>query len=83
LPKILNISNSHPKSALEMIELIGQNLSKTPKIKVVPRSDLEADVTVGSNSLLKEILGEWNWKPLDATIQKFSQWYVDNRLKIT
>jgi UDP-glucuronate 4-epimerase len=83
LPKILNISNSHPKSALEMIELIGQNLSKTPKIKVVPRSDLEADVTVGSNDLLKEILGEWNWKPLDATIQKFSQWYVDNRLKIT
>jgi UDP-glucuronate 4-epimerase len=83
LPKILNISNSHPKSALEMIELIGQNLSKTPKITVVPRSDLEADVTVGSNDLLNEIIGEWNWRPLDETIQKFSQWYLDNRTKIT
>jgi UDP-glucuronate 4-epimerase len=83
LPKILNISNSHPKSALEMIELLAQNLSKTPKIKVVPRSDLEADVTVGSNELLTEIIGEWNWKPLDETIQKFSRWYLDNHLRIT
>ena len=83
LPKILNISNSHPKSALEMIELIAQNLKKAQKIKVVPRSDLEADVTVGSNYLLNEIIGKWNWKPLDETIQKFSQWYVDNRSKIT
>jgi hypothetical protein len=50
---------------------------------VVPRSDLEADVTVGSNDLLNEIIGEWNWKPLDETIQKFSQWYLNNRFKIT
>jgi nucleoside-diphosphate-sugar epimerase len=83
LPKTLNISNSHPKSALEMIELIAENLNKEPKIKVVPRSDLEADVTIGSNDLLKKVIGQWNWKSLEETIQNFSQWYLDNRSKIT
>jgi UDP-glucuronate 4-epimerase len=83
LPKILNISNSHPKSALEMIELIAQNLDKAPKIKVVPRSDLEADVTLGSNDLLYEILGQWQWRPLIETIENFSKWYLDNRSKVT
>jgi UDP-glucuronate 4-epimerase len=83
LPKILNISNSNPKSALEMIELIAQDLSKTPKIRVVPRSDLEADITIGSNDLLNEIIGQWDWKPLDQTIQNFSNWYLAHRSKIT
>jgi hypothetical protein len=77
LPKILNISNSNPKSALEMIRLIDLNLNSKSKIKIVPRSDAEAETTIGSQLLLNKTIGDWDWIPLDLTVKNFVEWYSE------
>jgi UDP-glucuronate 4-epimerase len=76
LPLILNVANGEPKSALEMLGLLGKSLGIEPKIKVTPRSNAEANRTIGSNALLKDLIGLQPVKPFAETIEDFLKWYV-------
>jgi UDP-glucuronate 4-epimerase len=77
LPPILNIANGEPKSALEMLGHLGKNLGIEPKIRVTPRSNAEANRTIGSNVLLTDLIGLQPVKPFAETIEEFLKWYVE------
>ena len=75
LPKILNISNTEPKSARDIVDMVGAELHILPRVKIVNRSGSEADTTVGSKAILMGIIDDWEWIPISTTIKNFIEWY--------
>ncbi len=77
--EILNIGNSSPVSLKEMILTIGQALGIEPKIKQLPMQPGDVDRTYADISKAKRLIGYEPETSFDDGINKFVNWYKENK----
>ena len=73
--EILNLGNSNPITLLDMINIIGKNLNKTPKIEKLDMQAGDVETTFADISKARRII---NYEPkttFEEGIRKFVNWY--------
>lgn len=77
--EILNLGNSSPTSLKEMINTIAKVLNTEPKIKRLPMQPGDVDRTYANISKAKELLGYEPETSFEEGINKFVEWYKQNK----
>ncbi len=76
---IFNLGGSHPISLKELINVIAETVKKEPKIDQLPMQPGDVNITYSDYSHAKEIL---NYEPkvrIEEGIQKFVEWYQNDK----
>ena len=76
---IFNFGGSHPISLKELIDVIAETVKKKPKIDQLPMQPGDVNITYSDYSHAKEIL---NYEPkvrIKEGIQKFVEWYQNDK----
>ena len=75
--EIINLGNSSPTTLKEMINIIGEVLGVTPKIKELPMQPGDVDRTYADVSKAKRLLGYEPKTSFKDGIIKFVEWYKE------
>lgn len=77
--EILNLGNSSPISLKEMIKVIGNSLGVEPKIKQLPMQPGDVDRTYADITKAKNMIGYEPKVSFKDGIEKFVNWYKENK----
>ena len=77
--EILNLGNSSPVSLKEMINTIGKAVGVEPKIKQLPMQPGDVERTYADVSKAKALIGYEPKTTFEQGIQKFVNWYKENK----
>ena len=78
--EILNLGNSSPVSLKEMINIIGKAVGIEPIIKQLPMQPGDVERTYADISKAKELIGYEPKISFEKGIEKFIEWYKDNKI---
>ena len=76
--EVINLGNSSPITLKEMINIIGEVLNVTPKIKELPMQPGDVERTYADISKAKELLGYEPKTGFKEGISNFVDWYKEN-----
>ena len=79
--EILNIGNSTPISLKNMIDVIANALNVEPKIKELPIRPGDVNITYADITKAKRLIGYEPKMSFETGIEKFIQWYKENKRK--
>ena len=79
--EILNIGNSTPISLKIMIDVIANVLNVEPKIKELPIQPGDVNITYADITKAKRLIGYEPKISFETGIEKFIQWYKENKRK--
>lgn len=71
----VNIAVDDPQETIVMLNYISTCLEKTPSIQFVGRPPVDVSTTWADQTLLKSLIGEINFTPLEISIKKFVFWF--------
>ena len=77
--EIINLGNSSPITLKEMINIIGEVLNVTPKIEQLPMQMGDVERTYADIRKAKELLGYVPKVSFKEGIEKFVNWYKENK----
>jgi UDP-glucuronate 4-epimerase len=80
--RIYNLGNSRSVALLRLIELIGRELGKKPKLKRAPFQEGDVSATFADISRAKRDLGYRPATPIEEGIRIFVDWYRSENVKL-